>query len=198
MMRKIPFSYIASFVFLSLTLSYTNCGQMGARGPASVILSLKAEKDVGVIKKSQVLVSFTRCLGLQDSELSAATIAAYRNNISAFSQTGTAGSVTAPMLMASITVAGEVCRDLIDVEGKRTNRIFFPGFNLANGVQGTYVFSQTVHSFATACWGRPGTQTEVDTLAQALRDSNLYSQKTRSEALFLCTNILASADGLRR
>lgn len=179
---------------------YSNCGQIASRSIASKIVTLKAEKSLTVATQNQILISYARCLNLRDEQLRPQTIATFNSVKSSFSSTGMAHSVTAPMMMSSISVTSEICLDLIDSENLKSDRFFLRGFNLGGPSTDAvpYDLEYTIQSFATSCWSRAATPQEIKIMSESLDSAGIKGQKSRAEALFICTNILASADAIKR
>ncbi len=149
-------------------------------------------KMVSVVYAKQMLEQLTSCVGLEKP--SDATIRVYQQKSGAVSLYGDAGSVTAPMMMATTSIAAEVCNDLIQQEKRVTPHIFV-GWALnssaASSVSGVSSrdITDAISRLSLACWQKAPTNQETnDILALA----NFESPSRENSALMVCTAILSS------
>jgi hypothetical protein len=198
MMRKRNLLFLLFVV--SLQLLFSNCGEMkSSKKISGNIFSLKAEKSVSVASKSQILISYARCLNLADDQIRPETIATYKESLSAFSLSGKADTITAPMMMSIVSVVGEICLDLINAEKNKSDRFVLRGFNLGGTTNAQeYNLHYSIQSLATSCWSRSALEEEVNIIIKSLTDAGLNGKKNAAEALFLCTSVLSSSEAIRR
>lgn len=149
---------------------------------------------LSVVYNKQVLDHMVSCSGVGiPSEATQATWAAKRGAISI---DGTVLTITAPMLMAVTTIAGDVCRDLIDQE-KLNPRLLINVNWASTTLPSDSVLSDAVRGLALSCWQRPEEEVERLTVLDAVRSQFSGSDVNNSDAfLFLCTSMLASLDTL--
>jgi hypothetical protein len=197
-MKKIIF-------LISFSIALTNCGQPSALLPSvssssSVdcsndgCFSAAAKRVQGVITQRQVLPNYMKCLNLPIANVSEATKTTMNESVASLSLEGDVKDISAPLLMAITKVAGEICNDLIKYEKPNlTNRKFFPGYKLGTSNSQTYSFSNTLKTFASACWGRAATDDEV---AGVIASYKTATQDT-SEAIYACTVMLSSSQAIK-
>lgn len=149
---------------------------------------------LSVVYNKQVLDHMVSCSGVGiPSEATQATWAAKRGAISI---DGTVLTITAPMLMAVTTIAGDVCRDLIDQE-KLNPRLLINVNWASTTLPSDSVLSDAVRGLALSCWQRPEEDVERQTVLDAVKSQFSSSSINNSDAfLFLCTSMLASLDTL--
>ncbi|MEZ0391670.1 MAG: hypothetical protein ACAH59_05610 [Pseudobdellovibrionaceae bacterium] len=154
-------------------------------------------KTVATVYSKQILDHYTTCLG--SGLPSDRTLQMYAAKAGTVSETGAVKTVTAPMLMASASIAGEVCRDLIDAERSGTPRIFI-GYNLTSTtLPADTALRDVLSRISRSCWSRDADSAEADIVLGALHSSfgNANAANTAHDAaLFMCTSMLASLDTL--
>lgn len=109
-------------------------------------------------------------------------------------------SVNAPLQLASTSLAGEVCRKLIDDEKAGTRRIFTGvDFNAgpANQAAG---YTASVTNMAIKFWGRSPSRSEASELTTFFQDftSGVTNNAAETDKLYLatCSAMLASFDAI--
>jgi hypothetical protein len=154
--------------------------------PSSVTLSMVYNK--------QVLDHMVACSGV--GVASDSTLATWASKRGAVSINGTVVTVTAPMLMAVTTIAGDVCRDLIDLEKKTP--MLFNGVNWsATSLPDNTTLTNSIRGLALSCWQRQESNEENQILMDTLHSEFSSGSVNPSDAyLFLCTSMLASLDTL--
>lgn len=157
-------------------------------------------KMVSVVYAKQMLDQVTSCIGLQSP--SDDTVRVYQQKSGAVSLYGDAGSVTAPMMMATTSIVAEVCNDLIKQEsadsasGKGAH--IFVNWALNTSGASTSLPSNSditnaVSRMALSCWQKPATNAELSTML----DLAITGSPTRNmSALMLCTAMLSSLNTL--
>lgn len=149
---------------------------------------------LSVVYNKQVLDHMVSCSGIGiPSEATQSTWATKRGAISI---DGTVLTITAPMLMAVTTIAGDVCRDLIEQE--KVSARLIPNVNWSSAVlPSDNVLSDAVRGLALSCWQRPEDEVERQTLLDAMKSQFSGGTVNNSDAfLFLCTSMLSSLDTL--
>lgn len=149
---------------------------------------------LSVVYNKQVLDHMVSCSGVGIP--SDATQATWASKRGAISIDGTVLTITAPMLMAVTTIAGDVCRDLIDQE-KISPRLFL-GVNWASTMlPSDAILNDSVRGLALSCWQRSEEEVERQTILDAVKSQFSGASINNSDAfLFLCTSMLASLDTL--
>jgi len=148
-------------------------------------------KMVSVAYAKQMLDQVTSCAGVKKA--SDNTVRVYQQKSGAISLYGDAGSVTAPMMMATTNIVAEVCNDLIQQEKTMTPHIFV-NWNLAASAASKTLptnadISDAVSRLALSCWQKAPTNTEVNSMLDlALTDAPTREQS----ALMVCTAVLSS------
>lgn len=149
---------------------------------------------LGVIYNKQVLDHFVSCSGL--GVASDETQATWSSKKGAISIDGTVTSITAPMLMAVTTIAGDVCRDIISQE--KQNPRLFPGVNwAAAALPSDATLGDSIRGLALSCWQRPEDDQEKQILFDSIKSQFTGASVTPDDVyLFLCTTMLSSLDTL--
>lgn len=151
---------------------------------------------VALVYGKQILDHYTSCLG--SGLASERTLAMYEAKKGTISETGSVSTLTAPMLMASTSIAGEVCKDLIEKE-RAAPRIFV-GFNFAaTSLPAQSSLQDAVRRIARSCWGRDEDTQESEIILGAV--STAFSgasgaNTTHDAALFMCTTMMSSLDSM--
>lgn len=168
----------------------------GGSGGADDMTVIPGARTVSIVYAKQVMDQLSSCSGL--SAPSAATMTMYEQKKGAISTYGSAGSVTAPMMMAVTSIAGEICNDLINQETKLGERLFV-GFNMtANTLPGDAQLSDTITRLSLSCWQRNESSGERQALLGLINSSirSGEANASRKAALMLCTSMLSSLDAL--
>jgi hypothetical protein len=153
-------------------------------------------RTVSIVYSKQVVDQLTSCVGVQTP--SAATMNMYSQKQGAISTYGTANTVTAPMMMAVTSIAGEICNDLINQEVASGARMFM-GFDMkANVLPNSSQLEDAVTRLSLSCWQRMETSDEKLALVNLVTTSvgATEASATRKAALMLCTSMLSSLDAL--
>lgn len=196
------------FIILIITIG---CGQPKALQNSLNQLGSVTDPDTGdtlkvvptkvesVISQRHFLPSFQKCLGLTDAQISARTKAAMNESISSLSLDGNVSTLSAPMMMSVVKIAGELCQDIVNLEINNNQRKYFPGFNLGGSTNSqSFNLSTTLQKFASSCWGRAATSDEIAVIVKNMTAVNLNVSKDKNAALFACTSALASSQTIRR
>jgi len=195
---------VSTLLLLSLTIA--GCGKAAVSAKNADESSLdygsgyvaSARKTEGIINQRQLLPGFQACLGLPDSAVGAATKAAYKTAVTSLSADGAVKDLNPPLLMAIAQVASELCLNLIDtVEKPSSSRKFFGGFALTSPASAAdkaqaLDINKSLNALTNACWGRDITASEI---AKITAQSGTTGD--RPTALFFCTTVLSSAEGIR-
>jgi len=151
---------------------------------------------VALIYGKQGLDHFNACLG--SGRPSERTLAMYNSKRGSISESGAVGTLTAPMLMAATSVAGEVCKDLIENE-KTAPRIFM-GVNFSStSLPADGVIQNAMKRIARSCWSRDEDRVEAEIIMDSVRSvfSGANGPNTAHDAmLFMCTSMLGSLDSI--
>lgn len=153
-------------------------------------------KTASVVYANQVLEQMSSCLGVE--KVSDSTLKMYDSKKGAISVYGAANTVNAAMMMSVISIAGEVCNDLIKQEMNLGGRIF-KDINLsANQLPSDGLLTSAASRLALSCWGRPmdssERQTVMDSIYQTIQASEAMS--SQKAALMMCTSMVSSLDSL--
>lgn len=149
---------------------------------------------LGMVYNKQILDHLVSCSGV--GAPSDETLATWNSKKGAVSIDGTILTITSPMLMAVTTIAGDVCRDLVEQE-KTTPRLF-AGINWSSSsLPSDAILSDAIRGLALSCWKRSEDDNEKQILLDSVKGAFTESSIDSSEALlFLCTSMLASLDTL--
>ena len=146
----------------------------------------------------QVLDHYNSCLGY--GAVSSRTSARWEEKKGTISENGKVKSLTAPMLVAATSIAGEVCKDLVDIE-KQTPRLMLGVNFLSQDLPTSNSIKTAIRRLSRSCWARDEDPLE----AQLIEDSLYQNFGTTSEAskaeksmLYLCTAMLSSLDTITR
>lgn len=153
-------------------------------------------RTVSIVYSKQVVDQLASCSGL--AAPSAATTAMYEQKKGAISTYGAANTVTAPMMMAVTSIAGEICNDLIAQEVSVGQRLFM-GFNMsASSLPNNSQLSDAITRLSLSCWQRNESSGERQALLDLVSSSVGASEAnaSRKAALMLCTSMLSSLDAL--
>ncbi len=164
-------------------------------GPNDEFVPLQDTKTVGLVYSNQVLDHFLECSGA--GQASDSTLAMWEQKKGSISELGGPTQVTAPMLMAITSIAGEVCHDI--VEREKTSPRLFVGVNLAQAaLPSDNVLGDAVRRLSRSCWQRNETDEERAYLVNQLVTGFQGGDAANSQRamLFLCTAMLSSLDSL--
>jgi hypothetical protein len=151
-------------------------------------------QTLSMVYSKQVLDHMVSCSGVGIP--SDATMATWATKKGAVSIDGSILTITAPMLMAVTTIAGDVCRDLINQE-KTAPRIF-NGVNWSGtALPADGVLNDSIRGLALSCWPRMEEDAERQIIMDAVKSEFGSGSINMSEAyLFLCTSMLSSLETL--
>lgn len=153
-------------------------------------------KTASLVYANQVLDHMSLCAGV--ARPSDSTLRVFEEKRGAISTTGSVETMNPAMMMAVISVAGEVCQDLVNQESSSGLRIF-QGFNLAgNTLPGDGVIRSAVSRMAISCWSRQEVSAESQRIVDMVYNSVPAgeAQAARKASLMICTSMLASLDAL--
>ena len=153
-------------------------------------------RTVSIVYSKQVVDQLASCSGVASP--SGTTLAMYEQKKGSISTYGTSATVTAPMMVAVISIAGEISNDLINQEIASGQRIFV-GFNMdANSLPNQSQISDAVTRLSLSCWQRKPTNEEMQTLVDMVNTSIGANEvmATKKAALMLSTSMLSSLDAL--
>jgi hypothetical protein len=198
-------SYSTSF--LIITVAYNNCGNFGSNNGGEVISStsdsmngdivpLPNTKTASVIRASRVLDNLVSCLGTVQPSTNAQR--EWERNRGTISEEGLANTVSQPMVKSMISIAAEVCNDLVQSERNipADERRIFTDIDMNNGGVGHTQLSQVTKKLARSCWGRNPTSDETNQItldiARSFIEDNDNGQTTRNKLIYLCTAMASS------
>lgn len=151
---------------------------------------------VALVYGKQILDQYSTCIG--SGLPTDRTLAMYSSKAGTISETGAVSTLTAPMLMAATSIAGEVCEDLIARE-KTAPRIFI-GFNLSGSMlPATSSLQDAMRRIARSCWSRDEDPDEGQIIMDAVQTAFQGSTSVNTghdAALFMCTSMLGALDSL--
>jgi hypothetical protein len=173
---------------------------LAALGPqcksATEIDVIPGARTVSFVGSNLVLRHLSNCIGL--AVPSGTTETVYEEKKGSISTYGEANTITAPMMMAITSLAGEICSDLIDQEVASGVRIF-SGFNLGgNALPSSANLTNAVGNIALSCW-RGNESAEERAAILDMVNSNVGAAEAgaaRKAALMICTSMLSSVDAL--
>ena len=112
-------------------------------------------------------------------------------------------NINAPLQLAAVSLAGEMCNGLINRESAANAvRQFFTGVNFAAApnANSAQLFSDSISRMARAFWGRDINSEEASILSAFYQDfvatSQANAQSTRNLYLLTCSAMLSSTDAL--
>lgn len=151
---------------------------------------------VALVYGKQILDHYSSCLG--SGLPSDRTLAMYTSKAGTISETGAVSTLTAPMLMAATSIAGEVCKDLIQAE--RTAPRIFVGFNMSGtSLPPQGALQDAMRRISRSCWSRDEDPVEAQIIMNAVNSAfsgASGANTTHDAALFMCTSMLGSLDSL--
>lgn len=207
--KKITKFFVFCFSFVAISVAYQNCGSPSGAGGGGVgasntangdIIPIPNTKTASVQRASRVLDQMVSCLGTGAPSNNARN--AWNTNRGTISEEGLANSMTQPMAKTLVTVASEVCEDLMDQErglASDQRRIFIEiDFNSGDVSRGDLVLASK--RIARSCWGRNATDDEinlvvndiVDSFSSSNDDRNDDGNATRRKAVYMCTAMASS------
>lgn len=153
-------------------------------------------KTVSVVYSKQALDQLASCAGVEVP--SDATINMYESKKGAISVYGTAETITSPMMMAVVSVAGELCNDLINQERLAENQRIFKGWDFsATALPSAGLIDASISRLALSCWDRQeysGERTAVQDVVYSVTTGE--AKASEKAALMLCTTMLSSLNSL--
>ncbi len=176
----------------------------GDSGDNTDLTIVSGTKTIAVTNFTSVLDNMTNMTGVAPS---ANTNTVFSSKLGSFSETGSALSVNAPMLMGYVAVGAEVCTDLINQEQPlaAAQRRFFGALNLtANNTNSTAVndaaIADMTRRFARQFWQRNETPEELAMVTAGAKEALAAvaantAGLSRRVAMYTCTAIIASTSG---
>ncbi len=155
---------------------------------------------LSTIYGKQVLEHLVSCLGTENASPKALKM--YEDKQGTISVTGAVDAVSAPMLIGEISIAGEVCQDLIDIETELEDidRRVLLGINFSsNELPSEQVLKDSIRRISLSCWGKAEDDTERQILLDALNEAfagENYAGTAQDATLFMCTSMLSSTNAL--
>lgn len=181
------------FIFTLSVFSLTACDSVHQDGE-EIHSSSHQAKTPGVLKQSQIIPTFLSCLRLPPSAITTQTKSSLEKLKGNLSSEGRPESMSAPMLMATTQLAGDICSDLIEYEKAQGLR-FFNGFDLeTKSIPGEPPLTETIDLFARSCWGRSAKGEEKSYILTEMSKTTLANNKGKSAAFFICTIMLSSPE----
>lgn len=162
-----------------------------------VVDYVPGQKQVSVAYAKQSLDQMTTCLGV--TVASDSTVRMYETKKGAISVYGSAETLTSPMAMALISVAGEVCNDLVNQEkAAGANARIFKNWNFSsNNLPAGGDLNLAINKIANSCWQRSENNEErAQILEMAASIVNGEEKASEKQAIAVCTGMLASLSGL--
>ncbi|MGZ6398780.1 MAG: hypothetical protein ACXWRZ_13560 [Bdellovibrio sp.] len=153
-------------------------------------------KTVSVAYANQILDQMTSCVGVKSP--SDMTVKMFTDKKGAVSTYGTPESMNPAMMMAVVSIAGEVCNDLIAQELSTGTRIFKDMDLKSSQLPSDSALRSSVTRLALSCWSRHE-QTEEQSSILDMVYKNVANgdvNAARVSALMVCTSILSSLDSL--
>lgn len=168
----------------------------GAQSAATDEDLVPGTKTVSVVYAKQALDQLSACAGVISP--SDATQSMYENKKGAISVYGTAETITSPMMMAVISIAGELCNDLINQEKDLANKRIFKGWDLkSNSLPSTGLINESITRLALSCWQKQESSSERQQVSDAVFSVSQGEANASSKAaLMLCTSMLSSLNSL--
>ncbi|MCB0384870.1 MAG: hypothetical protein KDD43_05710 [Bdellovibrionales bacterium] len=172
---------------------------------------IPGERTVSTVYAKQVLDNMTSCSGIGTP--SVATIQEWSDRLGTLSEYGYATTVSGPMMMGIVAIAGEICNDLLTVETPKPDmeRIIFDGVDFTRGPSSVSpaTVRLVVTRLARSCWQREddslpgpnGELSETDIVVNAYNDIASAGgadspAQTRNAMLGLCTGMMASLSAI--
>lgn len=181
----------------SSTSAGTNADTSGGTvAPSSSYEVIPGAKTVSLLYANQILDQMTACVGVTSP--SDATIKMFTDKKGAVSTYGTPDSMNPAMMMSVISIAGEVCNDLINQEIAAGSRIF-KGVDLkSNQLPADGDLRAGITRLALSCWNRQEDNEEQRVLLDLIYQNvaNGEQSAARKSALLACTSVLSSLDSL--
>lgn len=152
-------------------------------------------KTVSVVYAQQALDQLSACAGVQTP--SDDTQRMYESKKGQISVYGSAETITSPMMMAVISISGELCNDLINQEKKGAPRIF-KGWDLnSTSIPANGVVTDSISRLALSCWQRRENSGEQNAVLDAAYSvTNGEPMAAAKTALMICTTMLSSLNSL--
>ncbi len=198
---------VFSISFVGIALAYQNCGSpSGNSGGGTVaanstngdIVAIPNTKTASVQRASRVLDNMVSCLGTGQPSNAARDV--WNDNKGTISEEGLANSMTQPMAKTLVSVAAEVCDDLLDRErgAAPADRKIFIEADLDSGGLSNANLRTASKRIARSCWGRNATADELAMIVSAVEDAfegeNDDANLTRKKMIYMCTSMTASFD----
>lgn len=188
--------------------SFSVIGDVGDNSGLSIVAG---SKTVAVTNFTAALDNMTSMTNVAPSTQ---TLTIFNDKLGSFSETGSALTINAPMLMAYVSVGAEACDDLLDQEAAAAvaNRRFLGNLNLAANANLTTLnvdanndqildpVASMARRFARQFWQRNESAEELAIIndgVKEMRDAAAANAQglPRRAALFACTAMIASTSG---
>ncbi len=168
---------------------------------------IPGERTVSTVYAKQILDNMTSCSGIGTPSVS--TVQEWTQRLGTISEYGYATSISGPMMMGIVAIAGEICNDLVSLETPKPDvqRIIFDGIDFTRGPSSVSsgAIRLVVNRLARSCWqrdnvtslGPQGEPSETDVIDTAYRDivqagTGDTPAQTRAGMLAVCTGMLSS------
>lgn len=191
-----------------IVLNGQGCGQFQSQvqnGVGTLLLNSTPPETVKVIPNTktlsmsyarQIVDSMVSCTGLRQATDGINN--AYEERKGSLSEYGYALEVSAPMLMAAVTVAGEVCNELIEREMPSNQRRIFNRIDFSRSPSSLSddAIGETVRRLARSCWARNETADELNIILSEMKGAFANESQSKEAMLMICTSVLSSLSGL--
>ncbi len=191
--------------------SSSNATNNGSPNESQDFPIIPGERTVSTVYAKQVLDNMTSCSGIGTP--SVGTIQEWNQRLGTLSEYGYATSVTGPMLMGIVAIAGEICNDLLNIETPKVSsqRIIFDGVDFTKGPSSlsSSTLRLVINRLARNCWQRDDestpaageTTSETDLIINGYNDiiaagNGDTPAQTRNGMLAVCTGMLSSLSAI--
>jgi hypothetical protein len=196
---------------LMVMLVATGCFSIGGEKKSTDGLSSTGLSDsdvpgtgvltVAIPTSTQIMPHMTALAGLTPAQVTNNTRNSFAAKAGLLSLNGDAESISGPVQLATVSLGGEYCDDILDVEvpAASAQRRFFASVNFSAGLSSlsTSARADAITAMSRRFWGRAADATEVSLLQAGLSDAFLASNQTqtaetRRMMFYLCTVMLSS------
>lgn len=149
---------------------------------------------LSLIYSKQVLDHYVSCTGIGTP--SDSTLSTWESKRGTVSADGSVLTITAPMFMATTTIVGDICQDLIEKD-KINPRMFISVDWSSPNLASDSVLQDAIRGLSLSCWQRSEEDAERQIILDSVKSEFGMSPTNNNNALlFLCTSILSSIDAM--
>jgi hypothetical protein len=199
------------FVLLSFNAFITGCFSLGgekkdmsgsSNGLSDADVAGSGILTASIPTSTQIMPHLISVTGLSLAQVTANTRNSFAAKVGLLSLNGDADSISGPVQLATLSLGGEFCDDILDVEVPMAaaQRRYYMNVNFGAGLNSlsSATRAEVMGVMARRFWGREADAAELSLLQNGLTDafgasSQTATAETRRMMFYLCTVMLSSS-----